>query len=426
MENLLVYIWQYRLYPHLSYVTTEGQKVEIIDTGQLNTDAGPDFFNAKIRIDGTVWAGSVEMHTDAADWNRHHHTGNKAYDNVILHVTEYGLTPVYRTNGERIPQLILSVSRSIRENIASLLSSQAVFPCQDYLSKMDPFHFQMWLDVLLIERLERKTNDINKLLQRTHNDWNQAFYVILCRNFGFGLNSEAFERLARNLPLQFIHKQRSNPLQVEALFFGQAGYLEEEKKENAYYTLLRREYIFLRHKYNLTPMPSFVFKRLRTRPINFPHLKLAQLAAIWTKYDTLFSLVLSLNTIEEMKKVFVVKLSDYWLTHYSFEKTSEKRNKTIGDSALNLLVINTLVPMLFAYGRYVSRPEYEIKAMALLKQIPAENNFIIRAFRDVGIQVKDARDTQALIQLKRAYCERKKCMYCRVGFRLLKEAAMTL
>ena len=268
MERLLHYVWKYKLYASTPLTTTEGLPIAVIDPGIQNTDAGPDFFNAKIKIDGTVWAGSVEIHEKASDWLLHHHDSDKAYDSVILHVTGVNDASICRMNGEPIPQLILSVPERIQD--------------------VDSVHLASWMDALLGERLERKTEDIYRLLDQYQEDWNEVFYILLTRSFGFGVNSDAFEWLAKSLPLRYIQKQRASESQVEAMLFGQAGMLSEEGSCH-YYRLLRREYEFLRHKFGLKPLDDSLFKSLRIRPTNFPHVKLAQLAAIWHRYDTLFS-----------------------------------------------------------------------------------------------------------------------------------------
>jgi len=248
---------------------------------------------------------------------------------------------------------------------------------------------------------------------------NEVFYITLTRNFGFGVNNDAFERLAKSLPLRCIQKQRNSHSQIEAMLFGQAGMLEEENDDH-YYRLLQREYDFLRHKFGLSPMEDFVFKNLRTRPVNFPYLKVAQLAALWVRYDTLFSAILEARSTGEIKKYFRIPPSGYWETHYHFRYASPRKEKTIGENALNILLINTVVPMLFAYGLHNKRPEYCERATRLLESIPPEKNTIVTTFYNAGITVRHAGDSQALIQLKREYCEKKKCLYCRIGFRMLK------
>ncbi len=419
MERLLHYVWKYKLYTATPLITTEGRPVQVIDPGMQNTDAGPDFFNAKIKIDGTLWVGSVEIHDKSSDWLLHHHDTDKAYDCVILHIIGFNDFQPVRTNGNPIPQMLLTVPENILRSIDWLLYREAALPCLDHITGIAPLHIACWMEALLSERLERKTHDIFLLLDAYQTDWNEVFYITLTRNFGFGVNNDAFERLAKSLPLRCIQKQRNSHSQIEAMLFGQAGMLEEENDDH-YYRLLQREYDFLRHKFSLSPMEDFVFKNLRTRPVNFPYLKVAQLAALWVQYDTLFSAILEARSTGEIKKYFRIPPSGYWETHYHFRYASPRKEKTIGENTLNILLINTVVPMLFAYGLHNKRPEYCERATRLLESIPPEKNTIVTTFYNAGITVRHAGDSQALIQLKREYCEKKKCLYCRIGFRMLK------
>lgn len=421
MERLLHYVWKYRLYSPTSLVTTCGMPVEVIDPGLPNADAGPDFFNAKVKLDGTLWAGSVEIHDRASDWMLHKHDTNKAYDSVILHLTGLNDREVCRTNGEPIPQLVLAVPEAVRQNMEWLLHRDVAIPCLHQLHEVDALHLSHWMDALLSERLERKTQDIFRLLEQTDNDWNEVFYITLTRNFGFGVNGDAFERLAKSLPLRYIRKQRGSSSQVEALFFGQAGLLDDEV-DCHYYRLLQREYRFLSHKFQLTPLDGSLFRSLRLRPGNLPHLKLAQLAALWMQHDTLFSAILEARTPGDVKAFFRVPPSDYWLTHYHFRATSAAMQKPLGESAILILLINTIVPMLFAYGQRNKLPEFCERATRLLERIPPEQNTIVSAFAQAGVPIQHAGDSQSLIQLKREYCEKKRCLFCRIGFRLIKRS----
>lgn len=421
MEQLLHYIWKYRLYRPSGLTTTQGDTLEIIDPGLENTDAGPDFFNAKIRINGTVWAGSVEIHQKASDWLAHGHSADKAYENVILHVVETDDGTVFRQNGEAIPQLVLPIPEQVIDNMEWLLTRDSPVACLERLPAIDPVFRLQWMDALLAERLERKTYDILRWLDLYQKDWNEVFYILLCRNFGFGVNSDAFERLARSLPLKCILKQRPSASQVEALFLGQAGLLNDSNgNRHHYYRLLQQEYSFLRKKYGLEPLEPHIFRNLRLRPDATPHIKLVELAAIWIRHDTLFSSVLSARTPRELKDFFRVPASAFWDTHYNFLRPSPHKKKQLGENALNMLLINTVVPLMFAYGLYHQMDEHKARALRLLASIPPEQNSIISLFSQVGMKPRNAGDTQALIQLKRNYCEQKKCLYCRLGFQLLK------
>ncbi|MDR2121233.1 MAG: DUF2851 family protein [Tannerella sp.] len=419
MERLLQYIWKYRLYTDTELCTAEGLPVSVIDPGIQNTDAGPDFFNAKIRIADTVWAGNVEIHGKSSDWQNHRHNENPAYDSVILHVVEEYDEPACRTNGEVIPHAVIRVPPGIRQNMEWLLSRDTALPCAERIGEIESLHVSAWMSALLTERLERKTRDILMLLKEYANDWNEVFYITLMRNFGFGVNSDAFEWLAKSLPLKYLLKQRCSSLQIEALLFGQAGLLLDDNPD-PYYQSLQREYVFLKEKYGLHPQDGHLIKSMRMRPVNFPHLRLAQLAAVWANNDTLFSKMLECNDFRTLLDCFDTPLSEYWDTHYHFKFASPAKKKTLGVNAAHIIMINTVVPILFAYGKVKSLPEYGMRALQILENIPPERNSLVAAFTNAGIKASNACDTQALIQLRREYCEKKKCLYCRIGFRIVK------
>ncbi|MDR1258573.1 MAG: DUF2851 family protein [Tannerellaceae bacterium] len=424
MERLLHYVWKYKLYLPETLTTTEGVRVSVIDAGIQNTDAGPDFFNARLKIGDIMWAGCVEIHDRASDWLRHHHDKDKAYDSVILHLVCINDRPVYRTTGEPIPQAVFTVPETVKRNIDRLIREDTATPCLAHIKEIEPIQLSSWINALLSERLERKTNDILRLLEQYNNDWNEVFYIILTRAFGFGVNNDAFELLAKSLPFRYIQKQRSSSSQIEAMMFGQAGMLGENIGGCHYYSLLQQEYKFFRHKFGLQPLESFLFKNLRMRPNSFPHVRLAQLSAIWVRYDALFSIIRDEENLEHLKKPFWAQPSDFWLTHYSFRQASPVMNKPPGGNSLNVLLINVVIPMLFAYGCKNNRPEYNERAIRFMESIPAERNTIVASFCDAGIQVRHAGDSQAVIQLKREYCNNKKCLYCRIGFQLLKRSRL--
>lgn len=418
MERLLHYVWKYKLYTQPDFVTADGQTVSVIDPGITNPHTGPDFFNAKIKIGTTVWVGNVDLHLRASDWNRDGHNTDCSYDSVILYVVTEADMPIRRTNGEIIPQIQLAIPDTIRKEYLLLTGSADELPCAGRVGEIDRLLLLSWMEALVSERMEQKTSTIFSLLSHYRGDWNEVFYVVLTRNFGFGINSDAFEWLARSLPFRYIQKHRDNPRQIEALFFGQAGMLDEQVTD-AYYISLQQEYRFLQHKFNLIPMEGNDYKNLRVRPGNFPHIKLAQLAALWTQRESLFSEVLYAGAPESLRSLFRVCPSPYWDTHYHFRYASVKKQKLLGENALNILLINTVAPILFAYGTHSKRPECNEKALSLLEKLPPENNRIISLFRSAGFTTDHAADSQALIQLKRSYCEKKKCLYCRIGFKLL-------
>ena len=420
MEEILHYVWKYKLYPTSNLTTTEGLPITVIDPGIHNKDGGPDFFNAKVRIAGTVWAGCIEIHQKSSDWYVHKHNNDPAYDAVILHVIETCDRLVSRTNGELLPQALIKVPESVRKNASWLLFREQHIPCLASLHEMEYIHIAAWLDALLTERLEQKTHRIFHILEQTNQDWNTAFYLTLARNFGFGINSEPFEQLARSLPLAIIRKHRNNPVQIEALFFGQAGFLEDEFSDE-YYQRLQQEYHFLQRKYKLIhTYPATAFQKLRTRPGNFPHLKIAQLASLCMEDEFLFSKILSTQSLDDYRELFKAVPSDYWKTHYHFSHASAESNKSLSDKSITIILINTVVPILFAYSQGHRQTEYAEKAMQLLEKLPPEKNRLVNTFAQGGLTPANAAESQALIQLHKEYCNCKKCLYCRFGHRILR------
>ncbi len=420
MEALLHYVWKYRLYDSDSFLTSTGDSVYIIDPGTHNTDAGPDFFNAKIRINNETWAGNVEIHSFASDWKKHGHHTDKAYNSVILHVVEnLNVEKTETENGRNIPHLLLNIPDKIRNNYEYLLSRQHSIPCINRIREIPQIYLTDWMNALLIQRLERKTDDIYRLLSGNKDDWGETFYITLSRNFGFGINNDAFERLAKSLPLKYIHKHKNSTSQTEALFFGQAGMLEPDESGDDYFLALKKEYDFLKQKFDLKPLESHIFKNLRIRPNNFPHIKIAQLAALIRTQDKIFSKMLELTDISDIRMLFVSELHDYWHTHYFFSKSTSKRKKNIGLTALNSILINTVIPVLFAYGKLKNQSKHQEKALRMMEMIKPESNYIVNEFARSGFVCFHAGDSQALIQLRKEYCEKKKCIFCRICHKLL-------
>lgn len=399
--------------------TTDGIAIEVIDPGVHNKDAGPDFFNAKLRIGDKIWAGNVEIHLNTSDWNKHKHHQDKAYDSVILHVVERKDIPCVKdTNDRVVPEWIMSVPQTIKDKFDYLLNVDIPIPCLDRIRHIDSIYLSDWMSALLSERLERKTNTILQLLDTYNNDWNEVFYITLSRNFGFGINNDVFERLAKSLPLKIIHKHADSRAQVEALFFGQAGLLSETIEDD-YYNVLKKEYLFLKNKYSLQPLDSYLFKSLRIRPNNFPHVKIAQLASIVSSGQHLLSKILAIKNPSYYSTVFITSLPEYWNTHYAFGTESINKPKSLGTSSIHILLINTVAPLLFAYGKLKESVAYMDRAFTLLEILPPEKNFITKDFLLGGLSCKSAADSQSMIQLKREYCEKKKCMYCRIGYKVL-------
>lgn len=420
-ESFLHFLWRTRRFDAQNLYTTEGQSIEIQHAGEQNTHAGPDFFNARLRIGDTTWAGNIEMHLHSSEWGTHGHSADTAYDNVVLHVVFEEDQPVFRTNGERIPCLELQgrIPPKVLENYERIEREQAWIPCQHFFRAVPDIVRLNWLDRLLVERLEIKTAAIAEALEATENHWEEAFYRMLAHNFGLKVNAEPFEALARSLPLLILAKHKPSLLQVEALLFGQAGFLEKKQKDD-WPNQLAREYRHLAHKYGLTPLSVSQWKFLRLRPANFPTVRLAQFAALVHQSAHLFSKTLEAQNLRELENLFEVQPSAYWREHFLLGKVSARREKTLGRDFIHLIVINTIVPFLFHYGKTKGLDEPQKRALALLEELPSESNSIVDGWAALDVPARNAYQTQGLIHLKTRYCDSKRCLECAVGNAILK------
>lgn len=421
-ESFLHFLWRWRRFDAQQLLSTEGQPIEILHPGEYNDHAGPDFFNARLRIGDTTWAGNVEIHLRASEWFAHRHSDDRAYDNVVLHVVLEEDQPVLRANGERIACLELRhrIPPKIWETYQRLEHEQAWIPCESFFPNTPDIVRLNWLDRVLVERLEQKTAAVAEMLAATGNHWEEAFYRVLARNFGLKVNAEPFEALARSLPLITLAKHKSSLVQVEALLFGQAGLLEE-KFADTHPLELQREYRHLAHKYQLVPLAASQWKFLRLRPANFPTVRIAQFAALVHQSAHLFSKILEANTLRELENLFEVQPGDYWRDHFQFDKPSVRRTKSLGRDFVHLLVINTIVPFLFFYGKEKSREELQKRAIRLLEELPPEANALVDGWAALlRSPARNAYQTQALIHLKTRYCDAKRCLECGVGNAILK------
>lgn len=421
-EDLLHFLWKFRLFDQQRLTTTAGEKVEIIFPGIHNKHAGPDFEEAKIRLDGTIWAGNVEMHLRSSDWNQHGHTEDKAYNNVVLHVVLEDDVPIFRNDGTAIPALELKrlIPKNIESNYRDLMENLNWIPCEKKLQSIDDFHVKSWLSRVLVERLEERSQLAAKLLEEYKGSWEDAFYVMMARNFGFKTNALPFEMLARSLPQVILAKHKNNPLQLEALIFGQAGFLGEEALDD-YQLKLQNEYAFLQKKYHLKPIERHLWKFLRLRPANFPTLRLAQFAALTAKSNHLFSQIIEIKDIKELRARFThLPVNDYWKSHYRFGRVSETPSQ-LGNTSIDIILLNTVVLFIFYYGKSIGNENFVSRAIAILESLPFENNHITRNFAAAGIKGRDAAVSQALLQLKRSYCDARKCLHCGIGSKLLNQ-----
>lgn len=430
MEELLHYVWKHKLFPITPMTTTDGKPIEVIDPGLHNRHAGPDFFNAKIRIDGTLWVGNVELHDTASDWFVHGHDKDAHYDNVILHVAHTVDTQVQTACGSQPPQLQLDVPEGVAEHYAALSSTDKYPPCYAVIPNLNRLMVHSWMSALQTERLEQKTQAISQRLERCNGSWEAAYFVTLARNYGFGVNGDAFEDWAYHIPLHNVDHHRDDAFQVEAIFMGQAGLLEAEAiaqrhrkdaEEDNYFQRLGSEYRYLAHKFGLQPMDARQWKFLRLRPQNFPHIRLAQLVHLYCGRRAGFSQLLECTAIGQLAEALQTEVTPYWKTHYLFGTTSSQSDKRISTRSIQLLIINTVVPLLFAYGRHKGNEALCERAFDLLEQLKAEDNHIVRLWGECGLDVKTAGDSQALIQLRSNYCDKHDCLRCRFGYEYMKQ-----
>ncbi len=428
MEKLMQYVWQHRLWLPSDMATVDGQRVDVLDPGLLNTDAGPDFFNAKIRIGERVWAGNVEVHVRASDWHRHGHDSDPAYDTVVLHVVEHDDTRIRRKDGAEIPQIVMPCAADFSERYHEMVDNPvAELPCAAHLLTLPRIYLGDWISALAFERLYQKSERVLDWLERFKGDWQQTIYATLARALGFGINSDPFERLAAATPLRCLMRHRGDAGMVEAMLFGQSGLLDKaiaQYPEDPYVSALKRDYDFARAKYGLEPLRDPGWKMARMRPQNFPHRRIATLAALVSGgFEVSYSLP-GVRNADDARSLFDFPLTGYWARRYSFGPPAASRINTLSRSSTDSLIINVVAPVLHAYGCRTGHEELTQRAVDLLQSVPAENNSIVRLFTAAGVQCDDAFTSQALVQLRRNYCQPRKCLYCRIGHRFLAQKAI--
>lgn len=403
----------------------DGAEVEVIDPGRLNTDSGPDFFNSKIKVNGQEWAGNIEIHVKASDWYRHGHDTDPAYDSIILHVVSISDRRITRSDGTLIPQVTITMPEDFFRTYATLDSAPTDVRCQSWLPAIPQLNVTDWLETLSIERIQKKGERVLETHRNCGQDWEQTCFITLARALGFGLNGDPFEALGRSIPLKILHHHSDNPFQLQALLFGQAGMLDSSLHIlDEYYQHLCREYWFLARKYGLHPMRPGQWKYARTRPQNFPHRRIAFLAKACEGGFGLFSKLLECKGKEEdLRQLFGWRLDGYWHDHFSFDVEARSTADTLSQASVTLLLINAVSPLVYAYGAMRGDPETAEKSLDLLASLPAETNTITRQWTALGITCKDALRSQALIHLRREYCDTRKCLYCRFGHQALKRAA---
>lgn len=418
-EDFLHYIWKYKKFVTSALKTVTGKQVQVITVGDHNLNSGPDFFNAKIKIAEQLWAGNVEIHVKSSDWFLHNHELDKNYDNVILHVVWQHDTEVYRSDNSILETLELQniVSQTALLNYKKLYSKkQKWINCEQDFASIDNFVINNWLERLYFERLERKSKEIEEALKVSKNNWEAVLFKMLAKNFGLKVNAEAFLSLVNSFAFAIVQKQ-ANVLSLEALFFGQANLLESNNQD-AYFMALQKEYRFLKQKYKLQNNHVVPFQFFRLRPSNFPTIRLSQLASLYSKQANLFSKIVAAKSKEEIYKLFQVEVSTYWENHYKFDKESKKSKKRITKSFIDLLIINTIIPLLFCYANQLGKDKNET-ILKILNAVSSEKNNIVAKFQQLKPISKSAMQSQALLQLKTEYCDKNKCLQCAIGNKLL-------
>jgi hypothetical protein len=417
-EEFLQFIWEHKLFDDQNLFSANGDEIEIVNVGRKNKDAGPDFFDARIKINGVLWAGNVEIHVKSSLWYQHNHQEDPAYDNVVLHVVYEDDAKIFLSD-RYLPCLILKFNQNLLDNYKHLMHSSRWIPCYNEISSVENFFVRHWLDRMILERLERKSADVQKMLTLNQNSWEETFYQIIARYFGMKVNADPFQQLAQSLPLKILARQKNSLLHIEALLFGQAGMLNDSINDE-YHKKLRQEYQFLSDKYNLIALPKHRWKWLRLRPGNFPTIRIAQLAALIHKSSSLFSKVLDCPDYQCILKLFDVQVSGYWKKHYQFGVASKAKNKALGKMTINSIIINSVVPILFCYGELNGNAELKEKALTLLENVPEEKNSVVDNWKKCGVEVKSSWYSQALLQLKLNYCDQFKCLQCEFGNRIIR------
>lgn len=422
-EEFLHYLWKYCLYDADNLFDNAGNKIIVRHPGEYNRDSGPDFFNARVIIGGTEWAGNVEIHTKSSHFDSHGHNSDHAFDNVILHVVDKNDRRVYNALGRELLTVRIIYDSSLYDKYISLVNNPLVIACQEEIGAVDPFYLRHWLNALAVERLNDKSGMISRIFSETANDWEETFYRILSRYFGFHVNTEPFEMLATAIPYKIIRKHADNRFQVEALLYGTAGMLDEglfkEALDDRYYRELTREFRILSSKYSLKPVHGWLWKFSRLRPVNFPTIRISQLSAMLTVSGGLFSKVIEATHLEHLKKNFEVTAADYWNEHYVFGKKSRGAIKNTGEQSANILLINAVIPVLYTFGRERGNHEFCERALGFLGDLLPERNSIISEWENAGVKADTALCTQALLQLRNEYCRRRRCLDCRIGARLI-------
>lgn len=422
-EDFLAYVWKFQYFDKTALACTNGQPIAILRTGLQNFNAGPDFLDASIRLADLTWAGAVELHVKASDWEKHQHVTDQKYDQVILHVVWENDRTVTRTNGSLLPVLELKdrVAPGLWQTYLELRQPKPTIPCEPFLPAIAAITKLTMVERTLLERLEQKALRLRRIYQHANHNWEETAYAALFSGFGFKINQSGFEKLAQALPYKILQKHRHQPLALEALLFGQAGFLTETFNDS-YLQQLQREHQFLQHKYSLPgSLHPADWNFLRLRPANFPPVRLAQLAALVAAHPHWFSALLEQKTIKQFEAFFAATPSGYWQTHYMPNRAGKFKTGSLGKSSVHLLLINVVAPLLVAYARETDQPELVERALTLLEQLPPEKNSILSMYEALTFENRSAAQSQGLLQLNREYCLPVKCLHCAIGGRILKQ-----
>jgi hypothetical protein len=419
-EDFLHHLWQFKKFDIANLKTTTGESIQILNSGQYLQLTGPDFFNAQLIIGNQKWAGNIEIHLKSSDWYLHNHEKDANYDSVILHVVWEHDSPIFRKNNTEVPTLELKKYVALTElhKYQSLITQKSWIYCENDISKVDDFVFKNWQERLYFERLERKSTEIRQLLLDSNNDWEAVLFCMLAKNFGLNTNGVLFQNMAKSIPFSVIRKESFAVENLEALFFGQANMLETTFQDS-YAKKLQQDYNYLIHKYKITKSVFGKVEFFKHRPDNFPTIRLAQLAALYHNEHNLFSKIMNCSTTFQIYDLFKVEVNNYWETHYNFDKISVLKKKKMSHSFIDLILINTIIPVRFAYEQSLQK-ESSQEIIDLIEAIQPEKNIVIDKFSAIGVVAKNAFETQSLLQLKKEYCEAKKCLQCAVGVHLLK------
>ncbi len=417
-EDFIQFVWLFQYFNKEKLEGTSGEYIEVIKPGTVNTKDGPDFLNAHIRIDGVDWYGHVEIHSSSGLWNAHEHSGNPRYENVVLHVVWEHDLDILRGDGSKISTLELQyrIPVSLLEKQTKIFNSTSTIPCKSFFDDVDPIHFKAMINRTLYERLNQKANSILEIYDACKGDWEEASYRVLLKNLGFKSNSEAFYSLSKVLPLRLLRLHNDNPLQLEALLFGQAGFLEDIIDDD-YFNLLKHEYVFLSKKYAVfdSRLSVLEWRFKGVRLFNLPHIRLAQAAVVLCKLPHLFSYFLEVSSSKELVKMLSFSLPNYWKVHYSFSnKRKVEHSGTLGHDSIDNIIINTVAPLLYSYGLQINNESFCEKAIDLLSGCKAEKNSIVGKFNQLGFKCSFASESQGVIELYNSYCSKKRCFSCSV------------